>query len=92
MSVLKICYSCTSTHDFEAWQDPKKRNITCIISTSSYNLFNAAGEILKVRSWIWMLASTVKTWRYSLREWTRKLVDEASPRKQVFGCLFACSG
>ena len=54
---------------------------------SSYNLFNAAGEILKVRFWIWMLASTVKTWRYSLREWTRKLVDEASRRKHVFGCL-----
>ena len=23
--VLKICYSCTSTHDFDAWQDPKMR-------------------------------------------------------------------
>lgn len=52
---------------------------------TSYNLFHVAGEILKV------LDLHLDVGRYSLREWTRKLVDEASRRKRVFGCLLRLS-
>ena len=52
---------------------------------TSYNLFNVAGESLKV------LDLHLDVGRYSLREWTRKLVDEASRRKRVFGCLLRLS-